>query len=259
MTAGAPPNVGAVLFDLDGTVYHGGAAIDGAADFIARLGAAGIGYRFVTNRANRRPREIADHLSGLGIACEAEEVLTSAIAAAALVAGRRVSMLGTDALAEALGDSGATITEDRPDDVVIGYDPDLCLDDITRASRLILAGARFIGTNADPWITSEDGVSPENGAVLAAIQAVTGRSPLIAGKPSRAIVDFALRGLGVDPELAILVGDNTATDIAAAHAAGLRSALILTGVTDRAGARAAPYQPTWIVRNYDELSAMIFS
>jgi HAD superfamily hydrolase (TIGR01450 family) len=258
MPGGVTPEIGAVLFDLDGTVYHGGAAIDGAAEFIARLRTAGIGHQFVTNRANRRPAEIADHLTGLGIPCQSDAVLTSAAAAATLVAGRRVAMIGTKALAEALVAAGAIVTEDRPDDVVVGYDPNVCLEDITRVSRLILAGARFVATNPDPWITSEAGVMPENGAVLAAIQAVTGRVPRIAGKPERAIVDLALRRLGVTAGAAILVGDNPMTDIAAARAAGLRSALILTGVSDAEAARAAPFTATWTVRDYAELSAIVF-
>lgn len=248
----------AALFDLDGTVYHGGAAVPGAVAFLERLNHAGIACRFVTNRANRRPEEVEEHLRRLGIPAGPRDVITSAEAAARLCAGRRVSMIGTEALAAALETAGATLTEDAPQDMVVGYDPAADLAAITRASRHILAGARFVATNPDPWITSEAGVVPENGAILAAITAVTGAVPLVAGKPARAVMDLALERIGAPPEAAIMIGDNPATDVAAGKAAGMRTVLILTGVTDAETARAAAMQATWTVPDYGTLDRILF-
>lgn len=252
------PPIDALLIDLDGTVYRGSEAVPGASAFVAALRERGIGYLFVTNRANRTPQAVAAQLAGMGIACESDQVLTSAQATAALLRGCRVFPLGEAGLVEAFAEAGVTVTEQAPDAVVVSYDRGLTYDRLTKALRFLCDGARFVATNPDPVIALEDGLAPETGATLAALEAASGRRAEIVGKPEPAILEAALSRLGCDPAGCVVLGDNLATDVAAAQSAGLRSALILTGLSTREQAAAADPRPTWIAEDYADLDRQLF-
>ena len=252
--------VKALLFDLDGTVYRGTDPIPGAAAFIAGLAARGVRALFVTNRANRGPDEVAAHLNALGIACHAGDVITSAEVAAAEVAGQDVFLVGENALQAAVTTAGARLVSDpaAAEAVVMGFDRDLNLEKFVGATRAVLAGARLIATNPDALVNQEDGVTPGNGAFVAVVETATGARAQVMGKPEPAIVALALARAGVAPDEAVMIGDNLDTDIRAGQRAGLRTALILTGVSTAADAAAFSPSPTWTVRDYEELSAALF-
>lgn len=245
----------ALLFDLDGTVYRGSDAIPGAAEFIRNLK---IPYLFVTNRGNRTPEAVAEQLSAMGLSCSADQVLTSAQAAAAnLMPGTSAYCIGESGLTTALEGRGVRIIGEGleiPDAVVVSYDRGFSYEKITQALRFINAGARFIATNDDRVITIEDGLVPEAGPLVAAIAEATGRVPEILGKPNAPIMEIALERLGVLAENTAIVGDNLLTDILAGHNSSMKSVLILTGVSTREEAALADYKPTWIVENYDDLA-----
>ncbi len=247
------PSIEAMLIDLDGTVYRGSDAVPGASGFIADLERRGVDYLFVTNRGNRPPQAVAAQLQAMGIACGSDRVLTSAQATAALLRGQSVFYLGETGLAEAFAEEGVSVTETAPDAVVVGYDRALTYDRLTQALRFIVAGARFVATNPDPVIALEDGLAPETGANLAALEAASGRRAEIVGKPEPQIIEAALARLSCPRERCVVLGDNLATDVAAGLRAGLRSALILTGVsTGEEAARASP-APDWIASDYGDL------
>lgn len=254
-----------VLLDLDGTVYRGTEAVPGAARFLERLGAAGIPFLFVTNRANRSPEEVQRQLAGMGIVSRPEQVLTSAQAAARHLAGGSAYCIGEAALTAALEEAGIAIEEGRsgavpdavPDAVVVGLDRGITYGKLETATRLILQGARFVATNRDRLVNSDGGLSPGNGALVAAVATATGREPVVVGKPQRTIMEAAVERIGLAPAGVIMVGDNPETDIAAARNTDLRSALILTGITDRATAEALAPPPTWIVEGYDALERLV--
>lgn len=245
------------LFDLDGTVYHGAHAIPGAPELFSRLTASGIPFRCVTNRSNRTPAAVAEQLRSLGIPCLSEHVITSAGPTAAAVGGQRVYCIGEAGLRDALLAAGCELTDLAPDAVVVGYDQQVTMGILTVATRLIRSGARFLATNPDPYITTEQGIVPENGAILAALTAATEVHPTVLGKPDPAIANFALAQIGVKAKDAVLIGDNPATDIACGHAAGTETVLMLTGVTTRAALDSLPCSPTCIAENYAELMSLI--
>jgi 4-nitrophenyl phosphatase len=246
------------LFDLDGTVYRGGVAIDGAVGFINRLQKNNMQFKFITNRSDRHSEEISMQLNKLGILATPDLIVTSAMAMADVVKKRRVFVLGSDNLKSNIEGAAATITAENPDDVVIGYDGAINFDDIGMASRKILLGARFLATNPDTWINSDQGIIPENGSVLAAIKAVTNKQPIMIGKPGPAIIELALMGSQTDRSSTIIIGDNLNTDIAAAVALGLQSVLLLTGVTDEVTAKNSVVEPTWVAKDYERLENIIF-
>jgi 4-nitrophenyl phosphatase len=246
------------LFDLDGTVYKGNSAIEGAAKFINRLKINGIKFKFITNRSDRSREEVSSHLNKLGIFATPNLVITSAMATAMITRDRRIFVLGSDNLKDQIQKSGAIIVHDNPEDVVIGFDAKINFDDVRDACQKILSGARFLATNPDIWINSELGIVPENGSILAAITAITQIQPTIIGKPGSALIELALRDCEIDRTSAIIIGDNLETDIAAAIALGLRSVLLLTGVTNVEGVRQSIIEPTWIAEDYNALEAIIF-
>ena len=251
-------DIGGVLLDLDGTVYRGSEPVPGAARFVQHLEAASIRYLFVTNRANRTPQTVQAQLNEMGIACDAEHVMTSAQATARFLGGGSAYCLGGRAVESALEESGIAITDRAPDAVVVGLDIEITYKKLETATRLVLGGARFVATNGDRLLSNDDGVSPGNGAIVASIATATGIAPEVVGKPQRPIIDAAIERLGAAPAQTVVVGDNPETDVLAAQNAGVRSALILTGIADRRAAEAVAPPPTWIVEDYDELERVVF-
>jgi len=251
--------ISAVLIDLDGTVYSGEEAIPGAAAFIAELGERGIAHLFVTNRANRGPEVVVEHLLELGISCGPETILTSAQATAVRLGSGRAFCLGEAGLTDALEAAGIAVVTEAPDWVVVSYDRALTYQKLEQAVRFLAKGAGFVATNPDPVIITEAGLSPETGSILAAVESASGRKAEIIGKPQRPIIDAAIQRLGRPREETIILGDNLDTDILAGHNAGLRSALILTGISMRAEAEACAQPPDWIAEDYDDLKRHLFA
>lgn len=249
--------VAGVLLDLDGTVYRGSQAVPGAARFLERLRSEGVPHLFVTNRANRTPEEICRRLRLLAIPCDEDEVLTSAQATAEWMGSGSVYMIGEEGMERALLERGLKVTDRDPDYVVVSLDTSVDYERLERASLLIRGGARFVSTNPDLVVNTDKGLSPGNGAICRAIAAATGVEPFVVGKPEKVIMEIALRRLGLPREETVLVGDNLATDIAAGVAAGVKTALLLTGVSSRQDADASPIRATWIVEDYDELERVI--
>lgn len=239
------------LMDLDGVVYRGNQPIPGAAEFVRSLIRTKQPFLFLTNHSARTPESFAEKLQKMGIAAEPRHVLSSALVTAEFVrrerAGKRVFAIGEEGLTRALEAAGVERVEHRPDIVVVGLDRGIHYDLLTRASRFLAAGAEFIGTNGDGSYPLEDGPAPECGALLAAIEAATGRKPLIMGKPDRFIYEEALRRLDASAGDAVMVGDRLDTDIAGAKRLGIRTVLVLSGATTQAEAELSAIQPDHVL------------
>lgn len=241
----------ALLLDLDGTVYRGGAAIDGAVDAVEAAHARAVAVRFVTNNATRSPVDVAEHLTRLGIPAAVGEVSTSAQAAAAMLASRAprgayVLVVGTDALVAEVRTAGLvpvrTVDEAGGADsiaaVVQGLSQDTGWRDLAEAALAIRAGATWVACNVDPTLPTERGLLPGAGSFVAALRVATGAEPLVAGKPARPLMDEAIAAAGGSRPL--VVGDRLDTDIAGASAVGADALLVLTGVSTPADLLAAP-------------------
>lgn len=248
-----------IILDLDGTVYTGSKEVPGAAVFVHACRAAGIRCLFVTNRTNRLPDAIAEHLRGYGIDCSGRDILTASEATAALLPPGRAYVIGEDGLEIPLRAAGFTLTDQDPDYVIVGFDRQFTYDKLRIACHWIGRGARFIATNPDRALRMEDRLFPGTGALVAAVEAGTNIHPLVIGKPGRPIMDMALQRLGMTAEQVLVVGDNLATDIPAGAAAGLSSVLMLTGVSRAEDVAASPVAPTWVCKSFAELSALVLS
>jgi glycerol-1-phosphatase len=251
------------LLDLDGVVYVGSHGVPGAADALAQARAAGMRLAFVTNNAFRTPEDIATHLRELGIEAAAEEVVTSAQAAARtlaeqLPAGARVLVVGGKGPRSAVLAAGLAVVssaDDEPVAVVQGYAPDTGWRELAEAAVAIQHGALWLATNLDATLPSARGPLPGNGAMVAALRVATGVEPLATGKPDPAMHrESVLRSGAREP---IVVGDRLDTDIQGAARVGCDSLLVLTGVARPAELLAAPpgCRPTYVAAGLDGLLA----
>ena len=236
----------AVLFDLDGVIYIGEAAVPGAAETIRTLRSDGIGTAYLTNNASRPPRAVAQHLRDLGIDAADEDVVTSAQAAARLLvelvpAGGPVLTIGGEGLAVALTEAGLRpvfSADDAPLAIVSGFGHDVGWKLLAEGVFAVRRGLPWVASNLDLTIPTPRGIAPGNGLLVEVIKRVTGVEPQVAGKPARALVDEAVRRTGATRPL--IVGDRLDTDIAAASAYGCDSLLVLSGVTTPAEFVRAP-------------------
>ncbi len=234
------------LLDLDGVVYLGGTPISGAAEALRKAGAAGMRLAYVTNNAFRTPAAIAALLTSFGVPATREDVVTSAQAAARLLAerlpaGAPVLVIGGSGLRMALRERGlrpVSTAIDKPQAVVQGYAPDISYSLLAEGSLAVAAGALFVASNADRTLPSRRGRQPGNGSLLAVIATATGVQPLVAGKPEPPLHNESVLRTGARHPL--VVGDRLDTDIEAAHRVGADSLLVLTGVTSPAEAVLAP-------------------
>ena len=234
------------LLDLDGVVYLGGAAIPGAAAALKKAVSAGLRLAFVTNNAFRTPSAIAAQLTGLGVPARLEDVITSAQAAARLLAerltpGTPVLVIGGAGLRTAIRDRGlrpVTLAAARPAAVVEGYSPDISYAQLAEGALAVEAGALFVATNADRTLPTPRGRQPGNGALIQVIATATGIAPLVAGKPEPPLHTESVLRTGARRPL--VVGDRLDTDIEGARRVGADSLLVLTGVSDPADLLLAP-------------------
>ena len=233
------------LLDLDGVVYVGPEAVPGVPEALAAARAAGMRLGFVTNNASRTPEEVAGHLTALDVPASAPEVITSSQAAATVVAqrlgaGARVLPVGGPGVAAALRAAGLTVVihaGEEPLAVVQGYGRDVGWTELAEAVVVVRNGAEHVATNADATIPSPRGPLPGNGALVGVVSAVTGRRPLVTGKPDPAMHAECVRRTGARRPL--VVGDRLDTDVEGGRRAGAATLLVLTGVTDPATLLAA--------------------
>lgn len=242
-----------VMFDLDGVVYVGGAAIDGVAARIDRLRETGTHVAFVTNNASRTPGKVAEKLAKVGVTATAEDVVTSAQAAARVLAeehgaGARILLLGGEGLRVALVEAGLEPVEDPQGAVAVvsGYGPDVRWRDIMRVSTLVRDGLPYVASNADMTIPTPYGLAPGHGVLVKTISGFAGVEPTVAGKPEKPLMEETVRRVGGDRPL--MVGDRLDTDIEGAHAIDVPSLLVLTGVSwlEDLAAATPELRPTYI-------------
>jgi NagD protein len=247
----------AFICDMDGVIYHGNKLLPGVVDFVRRLQTDAKRYLFLTNSSERSPRELSQKLARLGLEVGEEHFYTSALATAAFLAaqmpGCSVYAIGDAGLLHALYDAGMTMNDVNPDYVVMGESRSYGYEKIEKAIRLVMNGARLIGTNPDVSGPGEGGLVPACGALVAPVERATGRRAYFVGKPNPLMMRNALKKLGVRREDTVIIGDRMDTDIIAGIESEIETCLVLTGVTSRAEVERFPYRPHHIARGVDEL------
>ncbi len=261
-------NVSALIIDMDGVLWHGDRPLPGLTEFFELLRKRDLPFILATNNAGMTADQYVLKLAKMGVSIAKDEVLTSGMATALYLAQHtdptqtRVFVIGETGAYQPLLELGFTLTglyeieNGNPDCagsapgadfVICGLDRGLTWDKLATATLNIRAGAKFIGTNGDTTLPTEYGVTHGNGAILAALQAATGVTPTIIGKPEPIMYRQAIAQLGADPSETVAIGDRLNTDILGAVRTGIRSIMVLTGISNQQELQTIDYQPTWVM------------
>ena len=247
------------LLDMDGTFYLGENLIPGSLDFIRRVEETGRDFLFLTNNSSHNADFYVQRLKRMGLNVGREKVLTSGEATAAVLKetypGKRTFVLGNEFLLEEMREAGVAVDQTDPEIVVVGYDTTLDYKKMTAVCDHVRAGLPYIATHPDFNCPTETGFAPDIGAIMAFIEASTGRrADLVVGKPHTGIVQSALKRTGLAVGQLAMVGDRLYTDIETGLKSGMLSILVMSGETTPEMLAAYPHKPDLV---FERLAEMI--
>ena len=239
------------ICDMDGVIYHGNQILPGVAEFIDWLHRENKEYLFLTNNSGYTPRELQQKLARMGLDVPEEHFYTSALATAAFLKkqapGCSVYAIGEAGLLNALYDAGITMNDVNPDYVVIGEGKGYTLDTLTKATNLVLKGAKLIGAKSDLTGPIENGIMPACRALVAPIELATGKQAYFCGKPNPLMMRTGLDILGCHSAEAVMVGDRMDTDVIVGMESGMSTVLVLSGVSTRETIDTFAYRPSIVL------------
>ncbi|MDO4867663.1 MAG: HAD-IIA family hydrolase [Clostridia bacterium] len=236
------------LLDMDGTFYLGGNLIEGSLEFIDKVLSTGRDFMFLTNNSSHNANFYVQKLAKMGLDIDRRRVMTSGEATCEklleLYPGKRAFVLGNEFLVEEFREAGIAVDNANPDIVVIGFDTTLDYRKMQDVCDFVRAGLPYIATHPDFNCPTETGFMPDIGAIMAFIEASTGRRPdLIVGKPHTGIVEAVLRRTGLAVNELAMVGDRLYTDIETGLRSGMLSILVMSGETTEAMLAESPTKP----------------
>ncbi|MEA1964560.1 MAG: HAD-IIA family hydrolase [Candidatus Aerophobetes bacterium] len=258
------------IFDLDGVIYRGGEKLlPGAEQALSFLKERGEEICFLSNNSTLSRSGYVKRFTRLGIRTHPVNFFPSSYLAAIYFTENeerkngKVLVIGEEGLFEELKEAKVKITS-NPEEasyVVAGMDWKFNFEKLCLAHKAILKGAKFIATNIDLTFPVEEGTLPGAGAIIKAIEASTGKSPLLLGKPETFGIETVMKKRGYSPEDTILIGDRLETDILAGKRAGAVTVLVLSGITRREDLKKAPpsHQPDYIISSLREFPSLIIS
>jgi NagD protein len=246
------------ICDMDGVIYHGNQILPGVAEFIQWLHDEQKEYLFLTNNSGYTPKELNQKLARMGLDVPEEHFYTSALATAAFLKeqapGCSVFAIGEAGLLNALYDAGITMNDVNPDYVVVGEGRSYSLDTLTKATNLVLSGAKLIGANSDVSGPIEEGIAPACGALIAPIEMATGTKAYFCGKPNPLMMRTGLRLLNCHSGDAVMVGDRMDTDIISGMESGMSTVLVLSGVSTMETLNTYAYRPGMVLKGVGEIA-----
>ena len=239
------------ICDMDGVIYHGNQVLPGVKEFIEWLQKENKKFLFLTNNSGYTPRELQQKLSRMGLDVSEEHFYTSALATAAFLKeqspGCSVYAIGEAGLLNALYEAGIIMNDVNPDYVVIGEGKNYSLETLTKATNLVLNGAKLIGANSDITGPIENGIAPACRALVAPIELATGKQAYFCGKPNPLMMRTGLNILGCHSAEAVMIGDRMDTDIISGMECGMSTVLVLSGVSNRDTIETFAYRPTIVL------------
>lgn len=253
------------VFDMDGVLYRGDHQLPGVVDLINALEIRSIPYMLATNNSMSTPASYVKKLAKMGIETGPENILTSATATRVylnehLPAGSSVYVIGMPPLSEQLFDDSPHVRIETPNSdtaaVVIGLDLEFTYAKLKAGSMAIRNGARFVATNTDATLPTEEGLVPGAGSIVRALETASGQKPITIGKPEPTTLIMSAKAMNLDPTVCVMIGDRLDTDILAGARAGMLTALVLTGVSTRADISSAEVLPDLV---FTDLTALLAS
>jgi 4-nitrophenyl phosphatase len=255
-------NIQGLILDMDGVLWRDQAPLLDIPAFFAQSAEIGLSVILATNNSTKTVDQYIEKLAHFGAQVHPEQIVNSSMAAADYLKrlhpqGGPVFIVGESGLVDSLSVEGFYLAEENVLAVVAGLDRQITYSKLNKASRLIRDGAPFIGTNPDRTFPTPTGLTPGSGSVLAFIEAASGVSPTIMGKPERYMFDVALRRLNLPPNAVLAVGDRMDTDIQGGQRAGCRTAVVLSGVSTLAEVQDWRPQPDLILDNLADLLSLM--
>lgn len=248
------------ICDMDGVIYHGNIVLPGVAEFINWLNREHKEYLFLTNNSSYTPLELKQKLARMGLDVPEHHFYTSALATAAFLKEQSpecsVYPIGEAGLTHALYEAGCTMNDVNPDYVVVGEGKTYSLDTLTKATNLVLAGAKLIGANSDISGPIEHGIAPACRALVAPIEMATGVQAYFCGKPNPLMMRTGLRILNCHSADAVMIGDRMDTDVISGLESGMSTVLVLSGVSTRETVKTYAYRPTIILDGVGDIVRM---
>lgn len=248
------------ICDMDGVIYHGNQILLGVREFIQWMQDENKEYLFLTNNSGYTPRELNQKLARMGLDVPEEHFYTSALATAAFLRqqapGCSVFAIGEAGLLNALYDAGVTMNDVNPDYVVVGEGRAYSLDTLTKATNLVMNGAKLIGANSDVSGPIENGIAPACGALVAPIEMATGRKAYFCGKPNPLMMRTGLRLLGCHSAEAVMIGDRMDTDVISGMESGMSTVLVLSGVSTRETLDTYAYRPSIVLNGVGDIPGL---
>ena len=250
------------LFDIDGTIALGDSLLPGSAEFFREIKKRGGQFVFITNNSTKSIADYIKKFRQMGVSTDPRNFVTASTASASWLqqhaAGKIIYVLGTRSLILELEGHGIRVTT-NPDDpdisfVLAAYDSELTYQKLSDTCRILQTRpVTFLATNPDLVCPVPFGYVPDCGSICQMITNATGQVPRYIGKPSTDMVDMALRENPFSKEETLVVGDRLYTDIACGNAAGVETALVLTGEARRTDTQIHTYPPTYIFDSVKEL------
>lgn len=252
------------ILDMDGTFYLGERLLDGALHLIKVLEAQGRDFLFLTNNSSKDRRRYAEKIARLGLEIPEDKVFTSGEATALFLArdypGSSLYVVGTPSLEDEFRQHGFKLDDEHPDVAVLGFDTTLTYQKLWKLCDFVREGLPYIATHPDFNCPIEGGFMPDIGAMIAFVQASTGREPdHVVGKPNRTIIEMISQKQGLAIEQMAMVGDRLYTDIACGTTSGITTILVLSGETTRADLADSPFQPALVFENLGELAEYLLA
>jgi NagD protein len=246
------------ICDMDGVIYHGNKILPGVVEFIQWLQESHKEYLFLTNNSAYTRADLRLKMSRMGLDIPENRFYTSALATATFLKhqapGCSVYAIGDAGLLNALYDVGIAMNDVNPDYVVVGESKTYTMETITKATNLVLAGAKLIGTNTDVSGPIEKGIQPACGALVAPIEIATGTHAYFCGKPNPLMMRTALRSLDCHSNESVMVGDRMDTDVISGMESGMHTVLVLSGVSTIDTIKEYAYKPTVVLENVGEIA-----
>ena len=245
------------ICDMDGVIYHGNQVLPGTVKFIDWLKKENKSYLFLTNNSGCTPKELNQKLARMGLDVPEEHFYTSALATAAFLKdqapGCSAYVIGEAGLMNALYDAGITMNDVDPDYVVVGEGKSYTIETITKATNLVMNGAKLIGANSDVSGPTETGIIPACRALIAPIEIATGKKAYFCGKPNPLMMRTGLKKLGCHSGEAVMIGDRMDTDVITGMESGMSTVLVLSGISTMETLNEYAYRPTEVLNDVGEI------
>ncbi|HEV8571540.1 MAG TPA: TIGR01458 family HAD-type hydrolase [Actinomycetota bacterium] len=252
--------IGGVLLDLDGALVVSWQPLRGAVEALLALRDRQIPFALVTNTTTLSRRSLAQRLGEAGIEVEPGRVVTAATATAAYLRshhpGAKCFLLATGDVAEDL--DGIDLVEEAADVVVVaGAEDAMTYDAMNRAFRMLREGAALVAMHRNVWWMTSEGPKLDAGPYVTALEEAAGVRAVVVGKPSTEIFRESVALLGVEPERAVMVGDDLEADVLPAQAIGLTGVLVRTGKFRQETLQAARRRPDHVIDSVADLPELL--